>query len=224
MSILDLRKVDPSRLNTERSPKNRLPAYVREKGCFPDFDNLAVGDVVLVAPFTSTFAHKTIQRNQRQSYDELHSMWTHVGIYVGDGDLCEATTKGVKVTSVFNYLDRYLVKFRRVPGLNDAARYRIALRLMRRLGSGYSYGEIAGIAIDGLRGGWRSRPISLFTLRDRRFYTCSGAAYEAIFEATGTSPLSQDLNRVCPADFSISQRLVDVTVGWARLPKLGLRD
>jgi hypothetical protein len=147
-------------------------------------------------------------------------MWTHVAIYVGDGRICEATTKGVLSNSFFDLFEGSIVRIRRPVFQDQRTRFLLAIAAMRNLNKKYFWREIIGFAADHFKHGIAYFAANPGSQHLDGAFTCSGLFYESYFLATGESPLNSNFHRVCPADFSAASKLVDVPVEWVKLEKV----
>lgn len=199
-----------------------LPDALRSASLMPNLDQILIGDLILISPFSAKANQVAISTHQSKRYGDEHSMWTHVAIYVGNSEVCEATTKGVLANSFFDLFAGNIVRVRRPIFSDEKTRFILAIAAMRNLNKKYFWKDIWGFASDHVRGGlvrFGAKPSEQSL--DGAF-TCSGLFFESYFLATGETPLNSNLHRVCPADFSASSKLIDVGVEWVKLEQSSL--
>jgi cell wall-associated NlpC family hydrolase len=115
------------------------------------------GDLLLVK--TNHLVSRLIRFGQR-GYGEPYASWNHVAIFVGDGHIVEALTKGVVLSPADKYPDTQIVEVK-APGLATAGcekAMRVNAVSFARSCVGESYGwlTIAAIALKVLfRGRWQ---------------------------------------------------------------------
>lgn len=218
MAHLDIRNVDASKVSMQRSPVGPLPKYLRQQKVFPDYEKALIGDLVLVSPFRPSVTQNLIMTHQLERYGEEHAMWTHAAIYIGNSNICEATTAGVKVSQIENYLENYSVKFRRASFKNETDRFRVSIAAVTKLRQGYNWKSILNFASDHMAKGMPRRLALPMKQAKKAAFTCSGLFYEAFFEVTEATCTNSVSFEICPADLSASQKLNDVPIGWVSLP------
>ena len=202
----------------DRSPDRPLPDYVRRAGYFLNTENLKIGDLILTTPIKDNSISRLIKKSQAKEYELKHSVWTHIAIYVGDGNTCEATRKGVVVKNIYDHLEVSSIKIIRLKGITEHQRYVCAIKALQRLSKPYNYREIAGFAVDRLVSSFKVRKESGFKQLLSGSYTCSGMIYEVFLEVLRTPPFDH-ATRPSPADFSASNKFELFTPTWFRLPQ-----
>jgi hypothetical protein len=133
-----------------------LPEEARTWGRIVDLDALEPGDLLL---FRSTIPEpdlvsRAIVEAQRKVLPERHAQWTHVAVYLGDGEhLCEANFKvpgisnGVVMRSTYCYCDGlHAIRARRPKNMDSKTRLRIAIGALANLRAGYAFQEIVAFA------------------------------------------------------------------------------
>lgn len=174
------------------------------------------GDVLLYAAINPDMVGRTIAGVQRRAgFDDRDAQWTHAAVYLFDDIVVEAVPgRGVVTRTIYEDVPHRLVRLRRPPQLDEAERYRIALRALRMLGAGYSHGGIVAMAVGMWRGLW-NRPMSL---TDDRLVICSKVFHDAYIEER-LAPLAgcQVGTPATPAHLSATPDLLDVKLGWLKL-------
>jgi hypothetical protein len=220
MQFLDIRHVDPKALSTESAPDGPLPVFMRKKGVFPDQDRMLIGDLVLVSPHAPKAHQTAIRSMQSKRYDEAHAQWTHAAVYIGEGKLCEATTKGVVVSELNELFSDYSVRFRRFQSDDVGHRFKIAIGALREMTKPYDWSRIKEFAKEVVqkvktspfKAERTSRPV------ERTAHICSALYCEAFHFSVGRFPVRSNVYPVSPADLSASNSISDVDLSWLRIP------
>ena len=178
---------------------------------YPDTLALQAGDIILFQPLQPKMAQSISRAFQRSAF-------THAAVYCGfDHELCEATvTDGVTLSSLEDQLAGNCILARRVPGLSDGDRARIAIEAGKFRGHPYGWSEIFRLA-------W-NRYVEIYPKRPdaaRRGVICSSLCEHAILEATKGAVVlrltMQDV--VTPARLADTAQLQDVALSWTRLAR-----
>jgi hypothetical protein len=182
-----------------------------------NFDDWAEGDIVLLAANPNGGTGSQIIRWYQRHIAGLpvhRADWTHVGVYLGDAELIEATPKrGVCRTELFNYLDVRNVCVRRMvdqtgstargPQIAEHARKIFANR------PGYAWGTIWKIATRASR-----KPIAGPEVTAAY---CAGLCEEVVKQALQMSILDDTSVHPLPAHFYEAFCALSIEVGWMRL-------
>lgn len=194
-----------------------LNKRIRSFGYTPDEAAMEPADLVLVADSGAKGSAAISEAQRRGGFGAQHARWTHVAMYIGDDRVVEASpTDGVRVNALSSVLFRRVALVRRVekPTLSLEARYRVIIHAMHELGQPYSLGVVPELAWWALRGRWWRRPSRS---DDQALTICSSFVRRTYLSATNINIAPQAINLTWPADLSISERLVDVPVGWVRV-------
>jgi hypothetical protein len=190
-----------------------LDPKLRAFGFVPDIDGLLPGDLILYAQ-TDAIA-KAIQRAQvAAGFAEADAQWSHAAVYLDQGYIAEAIPfGGVRQSSIYSVPDG-LLRFRRLSGLSDIDRYRIALRALSKLGRPYSVGGIPKLGLRMFTGLWRRHA----TPDQKGIVICSQVYHDSVVEITRTFLQQCPVDApVTPAHLSCSPSMTDISVGWRRL-------
>lgn len=184
---------------------------VRKFGFVPDIDRLLAGDLILYSSGKAVDAISIAQTRAGFSSDDAR--WTHAAVYLDDAYLVEAVTAGVSQRSIYA-VPKGLIRFRRIKGLSEVERYRIALRALSRLGKPYSVGGVTRLGMNMLGGLWnRSADADL-----KGLVICSQVYHDSVVEITRSylqhCPVASP---VTPAHLSSSASFEDIDVPWLRL-------
>lgn len=203
--------------NFQRVPAT-LPQAVRALGHLPDLSQLLPGDLILISPITPSFVQKQIQKVQTNGgYHQDDARWTHAAVYLGsDFSICDATRKGVRHNSLLDLIPNHRIRVRRDPTLDADSRWRIALSATLQLGTSYGIRSVLTIWIRSVQG--FHEPQNTGT-KSRSAIICSELYADAFLAATGrTLEWNHPGKDVSPALLSYIPELVDVAVGWLKLP------
>ena len=163
-----------------------------------------------------------VNHQRKRGHAVEHASFTHAAIWVGlDHLLCDATPKlDVHVNSLEDYLKKKntCLLMRRVPGISETMRERIAKDAVKHRRGKYSFKTI-------MREKW---PHFMSRMRDpeideetQRGLVCSTLCARAVAIGTETvSLLPSDLGLVTPATLSASTKLEDVNIWWRRVEGL----
>jgi hypothetical protein len=190
-----------------------LDPKVRAFGFVPNTDRLLPGDLILYAQTDAVAA--AIERTQRSAgFAAEDSRWSHAAVYLDQGYLVEAVPFGGVKQSVLHGVPDGLMRFRRIEGLSDIDRYRIALRALSRLGRSYSVGGIPKLGLRMLAGLWQR----VAAPDQKGIVICSQVYHDSVVEITRTYLQQCPVDAaVTPAHLSCSPSLTDIDVGWLRL-------
>ncbi len=183
----------------------------------PDAETLWPGDVLLV---TGTGLTGRLIRGVQQhgGFHPEHARWTHAALYIGRGQIVEATPfGGVRVGQLAGMtFGRQLLVRRRpaTPYLPMENRYDIAIRALTGLRRGYSVGAIPLLAWQA----WRRNLWDQDHRPDvRRVTICSTVVRNAYTKAIFTDLLPGLTGVPWPADLSLTPELTDMPIGWVRI-------
>ena len=131
------------------------------------------------------------------------SRWNHVFIYVGDGNIVEATPKGVILSPVSKY---NLIAWNQHEELDSKERYVIADFAMSKIGQPYNFIVIGNIALRilGLKIFAKTKLMYRWA-QATKGYICSELTAEA-YEAIGENLCKKDADLTTPGD--LAERLV----------------
>jgi hypothetical protein len=142
--------------------------------------------------------------------------FTHAALYLSNDPLiCEATPgKGVVFSDLEDKLKKSCLLVRRIPGIGDRDRERMAKAAADLRGHPYAFDKVFQKARERLR---KSAP-SAFAAAAKGVI-CSTLCEHAILMGTrGTVQIRKFSNQVIlPADLFASDALVDVNIGWRRV-------
>jgi hypothetical protein len=201
----------------------RLPEAVRKHGHIPEFTDMRIGDLILVAPKRPSFSQNLIQTVQSNCHSEDDRGWTHAAIYIGNFLICEAITDdGVSIASIFKYVPGYRLKFREPTNFNGDERYHLVIRALTRLRQGYDSNDIFNIVFAYFRGSWRPGFRIFGRAADKS--VCSQLYADAYAEATGHVLVETPDGIVLPGDLSACDRMRDREVRWADLSRRGVPE
>lgn len=190
------------------SPKTRKFGYV------PAIDQLLPGDLVLYSE--SDFVARLIDNWQRRAgFSNDDARWSHAAVYLDDGFVVEAIPKGgVVQRSIYEGIPSGLMRFRRLVGLSDIDRYRIALRALSRLGRSYSISRVPKLSLSLGRGLWNR----VAAPDEKGIVICSQIYHDSIVEITRSYLDQCPVDAaVTPAHLSYSGSMIDLEIGWLRL-------
>lgn len=207
--------LDPEDANTldEWHPSGPLPEKVWRFRRYPNLDDWRPGDLLLF--------HKPRQRNilstaiikaqRRGGFISQDALWHHAAVYIGHGELCEATVwSGVICSSIDKYFINHWVRVRRPDNLLADQHFHIAIRSLTQLKEKYSKFRALKVGWKSLSGYWR--PIRLTD--ESNAMICSALYQIAYFSVTGTFAASAQGRPILPADLSQSGKFSDVAVHW----------
>lgn len=146
--------------------------------------------------------------------DAAHSCWTHAAILLYDNIIVEAVPEaGVRTSNLYNDLASSIFLVRRLPDLDDANRYKIALSATKMIGARYTVLKALWMGWQMRKGLWN--PNSSIELG--RNIICSRVFYDAVLEITLRVLRDCPTYTTTPAHLSATPTLEDVDVGWPRL-------
>ena len=197
------------------TPQGETPEYLRNFGKFPNIEDWLPGDVVLVSSVKPDWVTRKIIETQSRSYDPDHARWQHAAIYMGNGFLAEATTRGVKYHSVQNYVGHYYLQVRRNPNLTADQRWLVAIEAGVRLREAYRYADIFTIYRRSFPK--LSRQIRPNVMIQASSVICSQLCQDAHAKVTNRLIVSLAVNPVVPAALSQTEMLNDVRTCWCAI-------
>lgn len=148
----------------------------------------------------------------------LDSIWTHVGIYAGDGEVVDAVARGgVDKRPIASWLEEGWVSVRYVPNLDDDSRDAMVTAANECIGQGYTYRKAVSAGFVNALPKWlRSR----FNEQDRpelegRLY-CAQVAERSLIAGVNKRIGGADAPMPVPASFSANDLLSWRPLGWRR--------
>ena len=201
----------------------RYPQVLGNGGRILDTSDLLPGDLVLTRAIKSdSISYQIIKAQMNGGLPTRHAQWTHVAVYLGDGDhICEANFKergfswGVNIRSIHDYCSGdFAIRVRRPSGFSDQQRIGVAIGAMVSIGKGYNFRELLSFRSAALRGKgfWQGN------VRQRinpKALVCSTLYQDAYnFASKG---MSVRMGSLCtPAHLSASQDFdaVDPIISW----------
>lgn len=179
----------------------------------PNFDDWRPGDIILFEAVRPTWMQRAISRtHERMGFSEPDGRWTHAALYVGEGNICEAVTSGVRHHPIYEYVGSHRLRVRRDPGLDADGQYRVAIRALTHMRRDYS--RITALKV-GWTGFWHDKnPDSLLSAPGIICSQLCSRAHQGVTDrvlSTTQSPY------VTPADLSLHGSLIDVPVSWRRI-------
>lgn len=206
---------EPVRAGCIFSPDGELSAAVRTFGKFPNLDDWLPGDILLVSSRKPGLVQRQITSVQQCAYGQSHALWHHAAIYMGNGFVVEATTRGVRYTSVSHYVGGHILSLRRNPDLSPHERWLVAIEAGVRLKQAYGFRDILQIYRRSFPA--LSRQIRPSVLRQADSVICSQLCLEAHAGVTQKLIVPLRVNPVVPAALSQSTSLLDVSLYWCAI-------
>jgi len=193
----------------------RLPNEIAHFGFIPKEEDLEPGDLIMFEPKSRwKLGHHMIKFVQSRCYGEQHSRWTHAAVYLGDWRVCTATPRrGVHTHEIWEQLLSHRLRVRR-PKLPLNQRFQIVVNALARKGEKYGLSKLIAFyrELDRLHNVAAHQRIRVVSAA-----ICSDLYADAFFLASHMV-VGQPYNTAfMPADLSASDKLVDVSVRWARL-------
>lgn len=196
--------------------KKTLPHSARQFGLVPNVGHLLPGDLILMRDRNLRIGSRLIAHAQeRAGFGGNDSRWTHAAIYLYDDFLVEAVPlRGIRARTLYMDIPAKILRVRRRMELAESARYQIALRALRLIGSRYSILSALKMGWGMLSGLWNDDAA-------RRLDTvviCSNAFSDAYADITKSvlrgCPVGES---VLPAHLSATDDLEDIEVGWVKV-------
>jgi hypothetical protein len=187
--------------------------YWRPKGHrYPDTRKLKPGDIILFRPLKPTISQHLIRRFQQGV------PFTHAALYLSnDSVICEAIpARGVTFSDLEGKLKKFCLLVRRVPGIQDEDRERMAKAAADLRGDRYAFEDVFRKALEPLL---RKSPSA--SLIERRGVICSTLCEHAILVGSkGTVQIRKFRDQVTsPGDLLASEALVDVSLEWRKVTR-----
>ena len=181
----------------------------------PDFStHWQYGDVVLYAPKDPDLYDMAIMEFQGKNLVRHHASWTHVGIYVGDGEVCESVPDlGVGSHSIAEWFEDGEIRVRRLRGVSAAGQIRIMKDALSWCRLPYSYTKAALAASFNQLPDWMLEKLKERDLGDDAMY-CAELIERAYVSAVDVSVRTDQLPLVVPASYSMSPFFEEADVGW----------
>jgi len=187
--------------------------YWRPKGHrYPNTRQLRPGDIILFRPLKPTVSQYLIRRFQKGV------QFTHAALYLSnDSIICEAIPgRGVTFSDLEGKLKKSCLFVRRVPGIHDRDRERMAKAAADLRGDRYAFEDVFRKALEPLL---KKSPSA--SMAARKGVICSTLCEHAILmRSKGTVQIRKFRDQVIsPADLLASEALVDVSIGWCRVTR-----
>lgn len=181
----------------------------------PDFStHWQYGDVVLYAPKDPDLYDMAIMEFQGKNLVRHDASWTHVGTYVGDGEVCESVPDlGVGSHSIAEWFEDGEIRVRRLRGVSAAGQVRIMKDALSWCRLPYSYTKAALAASFNQLPDWMLEKLKERDLGDDAMY-CAELIERAYVSAVDVSVRSDQLPLVVPASYSMSPFFEEADVGW----------
>lgn len=188
---------------------------IRKFGYTPDEGRFLPGDVLLVTG-TNEVAKLIKRVQERGGFDPCHARWTHAALYIGNGQLVEATPfGGIRVGQLAKTTFGRELLVRRVSNhLAMEDRYKVAINALTGLGRGYSLGSVVPLAWQALTGKlWQGERRPDF----RSVTICSSLVRNAYSTAVYKDLVPGVTAVTWPADLSHTGELDDAEIGWVQI-------
>jgi hypothetical protein len=185
--------------------------YWRPKGHrYPNTRELKPGDIILFRPVKPKMSQRLIRRFQKGV------PFTHAALYLSnDSIICEAIPgRGVAFSDLEDKLRKSCLLVRRVPGIDNSDRERMAKAAADLRGAPYAFEDVFRKASEPLL---KRSPAA--SRAERKGVICSTLCEHAILMGSkGTVQIRKFRDQVVsPADLVISEALVDVSIEWRRV-------
>jgi hypothetical protein len=206
---------DSDNLNTWE-PEYPIPNAVREWGYCPNFNDWLPGDLILVSAIKPNFIVKaiwSIQKKGGYSYDDAR--WEHAAVYIGSGALCEASTKGVRIRTIFDYTGSHLIRIRRNSSLTNDQRWEIAVNALKQNNYKYNYFSIIDILWKAKIGFWNGQGKAISF--PKRAVICSELYADAHVKVCSVALGNLRSGEITPASLSMDKALTDVQTNWLKI-------
>eukprot|EP01037_Dinobryon_pediforme_P005526 gene5526-5580_t len=190
------------------------PERIRAFGYIPNEDAMLPGDVILVT--SGSVVGSLIHRAQSTGgFASDHAIWTHAAMYIGRGQVVEATPiGGVRVGNFLEmtYGRKVLVRRRSNDSLTTlVVRYQIAVEALTALRTSYSFSAIPRLA-------WLAMRQKIWKTDHRpnieSVMICSTFVRNAYARAARLDPLPQITGMIWPADLSQTDELTDQEIDF----------
>jgi hypothetical protein len=192
----------------------RLPTAVRNFGYVPEFADLRVGDLLLVAPVEPNLFQKMIISAQTECFGSEDAMWTHCAIYMGDFQICEALASGgVTVNSLLDYIPGYQLRFRSPIHATREECWSLVVRALMRLHKSYNAPAIFDL-FNAIRRG-AHKPSIKCSMINAGSAICSQLYADAYAEATERILVNTPSAIAMPGDLSSASTMQDRMVRWS---------
>jgi hypothetical protein len=213
--------LDPADTSTNGlwKTRNPLPAPVRKFGRYPNTHDWKPGDLVLVSHVNPRTSQKIIDVQAKGGFGSHHACWHHAAGYIGADVLCEASVRqGVRNVDVHTYVGNHKLRVLRDESLSDEQRHDISIRMVARMGNGYSFGDIVRLYFRSFKGFWLN---DVQRVAAHGSCICSSLyadAYSAVTLKMLTAHAPNGI--VMPAALSASPQLSDIPLYWRQIAEV----
>lgn len=189
-----------------------LPKDLRKLGAAPDFSSLLPSDVILYSSIADQKSSREITEAQSQ-FSEFHRKWTHAALYLGQNRIIEAIPfGGAKLSNIFAEVASHRMRVRRMPGLDESARFQIALEAATQLGAGYNW--LGLVPLSRRLKNPRNWKVPSYSKSKYCSQLCENAYLFGSNKSLVGKYIGEDLS---PAHISASTALEDIEVIWKRI-------
>jgi len=172
------------------------------------------GDLVLASSIVPTFIPRQIRAVQmRGGYPVDDARWEHAAIFIGKGQIVEATRKGVHTTRLSRYFETHLLRFRRDERISLIEGYELAIEALTYQDYRYSFLEIFRLLLRARGAGFANKAKEGFNY-PKQTLICSQLYADSYSAITGRVIGNHRARETTPASLSMSKQLQDVQLRW----------
>jgi uncharacterized protein YycO len=203
--------------NTSWIPEGPIPQKTRSFGYCIDFKDLQPGDLILFSSIKKSIVSSGIHKVQlKGGYKQNDAQWEHAAVYIKSDTICEATRRGVKVSSLYAYMGTHKIRVRRNPILTTDEKWSLVVNAIKQGGYAYGYSSIIGLLFKSINGFWAHSTTRRLAYPKRAIY-CSELYADAHVKACGFALGNLNGGEVTPASLSIDSTLSDVKANWVKI-------
>lgn len=152
----------------------------------------------------------------RGGYGPDDARWEHAAVYIGGGDICEATRNGVNIKPIFGYLRSHLIRVRRNPDLTLDQRWNLAVHALRMKNYRYGFMSIVELHIKSIKGFWYNEDTPIHFPKSSVY--CSQLYVNAHGKISKTALGNNKSGEDTPASLSLDTTLMDIkTLSWVKI-------